>query len=178
MTIACRGILQSGPGIRSLRSKVEDAIPPCVSRTICANGIMGTMKASQSPKFVGRGEKEDRMKLGTFGKQVVRVESTCSEPPGAFALTHPLTFHQRSPAQVAVRLDHLIADIKNQLMHTSSTNKPSDVVCVAHSHILSAFALRWVERPLEDGIRLLLDTAGVAVLRYVPGGKRQRDRLS
>ena len=67
-----------------------------------------------------------------------------------------------------MRLDRLIADIKNQFRRTCLKNNPSDVVCVAHSHILSAFALRWVERPLEDGIRLLLDTAGVAILRYAP----------
>lgn len=37
---------------------------------------MGTTKASQLRKSEGRGEKEDRRKLGTFGKKVVRVEST------------------------------------------------------------------------------------------------------
>ena len=175
MTIAYPGILQFKPGIRSLRAKAEEASRPCASRTICGNGIMETTQASRSRKFVRSGEKEDRRKLGIFGKKVVRVESTYeADTTGcAFVLTHPLTFHQRSQAEVAVRLDHLIADIKNQLMHTGSTNKPSDVVCVAHSHILSALALRWVERPLEDGMRLLLDTAGVAVLRYVLGGTRQ-----
>lgn len=73
----------------------------------------------------------------------------------------------RTPEQVTSRLEQLIRRIKDQFEADASTVGPRDVVCVAHSHILSAFAILWTGRSLQDGIRLLLDTAGVAILRYV-----------
>jgi broad specificity phosphatase PhoE len=46
----------------------------------------------------------------------------------------------------------------------ASIPKPKNVVCIAHGHILASFALRWAEQPLRNGMRLLMETAGVAVL--------------
>ena len=76
----------------------------------------------------------------------------------------------RSPQDVTARLDRLIEEIKN-VIGTNSTGKnvcgsftKSDIVCVAHGHILSALALRWAEQPLQHGMRLLIETAGVGVL--------------
>lgn len=48
--------------------------------------------------------------------------------------------------------------------NTPPSRKPKNIVCVAHGHILAALALRWAEQPLRNGMRLLNETAGVAVL--------------
>ena len=72
----------------------------------------------------------------------------------------------------------MIVDIQKQFESVDPAESRTNVVCVAHSHVLSAFALRWVGRPWEEGTRLLLDTAGVAVLRYVAkrsGSKAKAD---
>lgn len=75
----------------------------------------------------------------------------------------------RSPEQVTERLDKLIAQIKTRFKRSAAdgdaATRACDVVCVAHGHILSAFALRWAEQPLKNAPRLLIDTAGVGVLR-------------
>lgn len=34
---------------------------------------------------------------------------------------------------------------------------PSDVLLVAHGHILRAFAMRWIKRELTEGVSLLLE---------------------
>jgi sedoheptulose-bisphosphatase len=44
---------------------------------------------------------------------------------------------------------------------------PGDVLIVAHGHILRAFAMRWVNKPLEDGPTLILEAGGVGILRQV-----------
>lgn len=74
----------------------------------------------------------------------------------------------RSPDQVAKRVDRLIKKIKDdfQAYQSKGSDGPVDVVCVAHGHILEAVATRWTGRPLQDGLRLLIDTGGVAILRY------------
>lgn len=79
--------------------------------------------------------------------------------------------NQGSPQQVSDRLDHLIAELKTQIGRVCSErpggqNIPQlrNIVCVAHGHILAALALRWAQQPLKNGMRLLMDTAGVAVL--------------
>ncbi|KAJ9197761.1 hypothetical protein DTO166G4_8349 [Paecilomyces variotii] len=50
--------------------------------------------------------------------------------------------------------------------NTPPSQKPKNIVCVAHGHILAALALRWAEQPLKNGMRMLIETAGVAVLGY------------
>lgn len=76
----------------------------------------------------------------------------------------------RSPQEVSNRLDSLISEILHQ-MDTLGPNaggttvpRPKNVVCVAHGHVLATFALRWAQQPLRNGMRMLMETAGVAVL--------------
>ena len=97
---------------------------------------------------------------------------------GIWSLTSPLGFgiqrskvaSGRSPADVTRRLDRLIADLRRRV-HEPAIEAPagsqaaSDVLLVAHGHILRAFAMRWVGKRLEDGPSLLLETGGVGTLR-------------
>jgi len=41
-----------------------------------------------------------------------------------------------------------------------------DVLCVAHGHILRAFAMRWIGKSLEEGPTMLLEAGGVGTLSY------------
>ena len=41
----------------------------------------------------------------------------------------------------------------------------SDVLIVAHGHILRAFAQRWVGKALQDGPALIMEAGGVGTLR-------------
>ncbi|KAL9103937.1 MAG: hypothetical protein Q9163_001085 [Psora crenata] len=78
-----------------------------------------------------------------------------------------------SPADVTTRLDRLIADIRTNF-HKEAIGKPeddkgaqkSDVLLVAHGHILRAFAMRWIRRDLGEGVSLLLEAGGVGTLSY------------
>ena len=80
------------------------------------------------------------------------------------------TLSFRTPNQVSDRLDKLIEEMKHLLKARSketegtATGSPRNILCVAHGHILSALALRWAEQSLKNGMRLLIDTAGVGVL--------------
>jgi len=73
-----------------------------------------------------------------------------------------------SPTQVTERVDRLIADIRRRFhqpaMETNS--QKSDVLVVAHGHILRAFATRWIGKNLTDGVSLLLEAGGVGMLSY------------
>lgn len=69
---------------------------------------------------------------------------------------------QRSPADITERLDRLIDDIRTRfhekaIGHPSASKGPSDVLLVAHGHILRAFAMRWIKRELTEGVSLLLE---------------------
>jgi broad specificity phosphatase PhoE len=77
----------------------------------------------------------------------------------------------RSPEDVTDRLDRLILDIRSKY-HSPILGKPKgevkqpgDVLIVAHGHILRAFAMRWVQKTLEDGPTFLLEAGGVGTLR-------------
>lgn len=76
-----------------------------------------------------------------------------------------------SPADVTKRLDRLIADIRTRF-HDNAIGKPkgeapsSDVLLVAHGHILRAFAMRWIGRKLTEGVSLLLEAGGVGTMSY------------
>ncbi len=66
------------------------------------------------------------------------------------------------------RLDRLIKEIREGQVHAlghESDGKPSDVLIVAHGHILRALAMRWVGKSLEDGPAFLLEAGGVGILR-------------
>ncbi|KAI4122432.1 MAG: hypothetical protein LQ338_005823 [Usnochroma carphineum] len=77
----------------------------------------------------------------------------------------------RSPADITKRLDRLIDDIRSRFHQRSigqpkASGKPSDVLLVAHGHILRAFAMRWIKRELTEGVSLLLEAGGVGTLSY------------
>lgn len=59
------------------------------------------------------------------------------------------------------RLDRLISEIRINY-HKDVMGKPKgealgDVLVVAHGHILRAFAMRWINKELTNGVSLLLD---------------------
>jgi sedoheptulose-bisphosphatase len=70
------------------------------------------------------------------------------------------------------RLDRLIREIKSKY-HAPSMGKPKggatpccDVLVAAHGHILRAFAMRWIDKPLTH-TAFLLEAGGVGTLRCV-----------
>ncbi|KAK2747249.1 hypothetical protein FQN55_005244 [Onygenales sp. PD_40] len=75
-----------------------------------------------------------------------------------------------SPEDVIRRLDGLIADIRSKY-HSKVIGKPAheagngDVLIVAHGHILRAFAMRWIGRPLTE-TAFILEAGGVGTLSY------------
>jgi broad specificity phosphatase PhoE len=79
-----------------------------------------------------------------------------------------------SPGDVEKRLDRVIEDIRNK-WHKDvmggdgpGDNTKSDVLVVAHGHILRALAMRWAGKALHDGPVFLLEAGGVGTLRYAP----------
>lgn len=62
-----------------------------------------------------------------------------------------------SPADVARRIDHLVARLKT---------RSGNVLLFAHGHILRVLAARWVGHPIELGRVLYLSTAAVCVLGF------------
>lgn len=73
-----------------------------------------------------------------------------------------VTIFVRSPGDVTKRLDRLIDDIRLRFHGRSAGNietvsTPSDVLIVAHGHVLRAFAMRWIKRELTEGVSLLLE---------------------
>jgi sedoheptulose-bisphosphatase len=76
----------------------------------------------------------------------------------------------RTPSDITHRLDALIKEIREKwqapVMGKSKEEAGNgDVMIVAHGHILRAFAQRWVNHPLEEGVALLMDAGGVGTLR-------------
>ena len=82
-----------------------------------------------------------------------------------------------SPADVTKRLDKLINEIRTRFHH-EAIGKPkgeapiSDVLLVAHGHILRAFAMRWIGKDLTEGVSLLLE--GTSSLLSLPPSCRRR----
>ncbi|PGH07463.1 phosphoglycerate mutase [Blastomyces parvus] len=75
-----------------------------------------------------------------------------------------------SPDDVIRRLDALIAEIRSKYHSkamTKSTDKHvnGDVLIVAHGHILRAFAMRWIGKPLTE-TAFILEAGGVGTLSY------------
>ncbi|KAJ5437852.1 uncharacterized protein N7458_008850 [Penicillium daleae] len=73
-----------------------------------------------------------------------------------------------SPEDIVRRLDALITEIKDKY-HRACFEHPDqqkgDVLVVAHGHILRAFAMRWVGKPLNE-TSLILEAGGVGTLSY------------
>lgn len=84
----------------------------------------------------------------------------------------------RTPEQISARIDELIAEIRQSIERTvtewpsgrqisHTTRQARDIVCIGHGHILAALALRWAGKPLDHGLRLLMEPSSVAILSYV-----------
>jgi broad specificity phosphatase PhoE len=71
-----------------------------------------------------------------------------------------------SPAEVTKRLDNLIDRIIGIHSKAIKDNRQSDVLVVAHGHILRAFVLRWVKRSIDVNPNFILEAGGVGVLSY------------
>lgn len=73
-----------------------------------------------------------------------------------------------SPGDITMRLDQLIADIRARF-HESAIGKkrsgPSDVLVVAHGHVLRSFAARWIGKDISENPSLILEAGGVGTLR-------------
>ncbi|RMD41083.1 hypothetical protein DV735_g4031, partial [Chaetothyriales sp. CBS 134920] len=69
-------------------------------------------------------------------------------------------------AQVAERLDRLIATIRAIQGPNMHGEAAADVVLVAHGHILRAFVKRWLGYPMEMPLNLMMSPGAVAVLSY------------
>ena len=89
--------------------------------------------------------------------------------PGFACYIHDSNDHalNRSPQDVTARVDGLINEIREKYHRVcfNSEDEVGDVLIVAHGHILRAFAMRWVDKPLEH-TSLILEAGGVGTLRY------------
>ena len=76
------------------------------------------------------------------------------------------TNERRSPEDIVARLDPLIAEIREKF-HAKAFDgdEPGDVLIVAHGHILRAFAMRWMGKPLAE-TTMILEAGGVGLLSY------------
>mgnify|MGYP004711678667 FL=1 len=63
-------------------------------------------------------------------------------------------------------MDRLIAKIHQISKKAIEDDVASDIVVVAHGHILRCFAARWVKRDISRNPDFLLDAGGVGVLSY------------
>ncbi|KAL6705521.1 Sedoheptulose 1,7-bisphosphatase [Coniothyrium glycines] len=72
------------------------------------------------------------------------------------------------PGDVESRLDGLIREVRETLHRGrfGDDGRPSDVLIVAHGHILRSLAARWVGKKLEDNPGLILEAGGVGTLSY------------
>lgn len=75
-----------------------------------------------------------------------------------------------SPEQIIERVDRLIKEIRDKyhgpvIGKEKSEKNTGDVMVVAHGHILRAFAVRWIGRPLTD-THLIMEAGGVGTLSY------------
>ena len=78
------------------------------------------------------------------------------------------------PDSVSRRVDSLIEETTALQSKALSDRSPSDVVVVAHGHILRAFIKRWLGLPLESTVNLMLEPGGVCGLSYSHGNIEER----
>lgn len=73
-----------------------------------------------------------------------------------------------SPKEVEERCDRIIEKIRREWHAPAmdSGKDSGDVLCVAHGHLLRAFAMRWVGKRLGEPLSLILEAGGVGTLRY------------
>lgn len=80
-----------------------------------------------------------------------------------------------SAAQVADRLDRVIAQITT--IHGDALQKGdrnSDILVVAHGHILRAFVKRWLGFPMDTKLEMMLEPGGVCGLSYAHADVQRR----
>ena len=68
--------------------------------------------------------------------------------------------------EVAARLDRFIEKIQKIHREALAKGVASDIIVVAHGHILRCLVARWVKRELSTNPQLILDAGGVGVLSY------------
>ncbi|KAJ5527302.1 hypothetical protein N7513_011461 [Penicillium frequentans] len=71
-----------------------------------------------------------------------------------------------SAQDVTDRLDSLIREIRASHKDNMHGENPSDIVLVAHGHLLRAFTKRWLGYPMEFPLLLMLEPGAVGVLSY------------
>ncbi|KAF2744352.1 putative phosphoglycerate mutase [Sporormia fimetaria CBS 119925] len=71
-----------------------------------------------------------------------------------------------SKEQVTVRLDGLITKIKEIQEPCMRDGKPADVLLVAHGLILRCFVKRWLDKPIDESLEMVLNPGAIAVLSY------------
>ncbi|KAJ5653953.1 hypothetical protein N7490_000956 [Penicillium lividum] len=71
-----------------------------------------------------------------------------------------------SAQDVTDRIDSLIRDIRTTQKDSMHGESPSDVVLVAHGHLLRAFTKRWLGYPMDFPLLLMLEPGAVGVLSY------------
>jgi sedoheptulose-bisphosphatase len=80
-----------------------------------------------------------------------------------------------SPAEVTQRLDRLISKITAiQSDALKDGDRKSDIIVVAHGHILRAFVKRWLGFELSTKLELMLEPGGVCGLSYAHGNVNER----
>jgi len=71
-----------------------------------------------------------------------------------------------SASQVSKRIDELIEQIRREVHVPCWGQERSDVLVVAHGHVLRGLGSRWMELSVEMARALQLDAGGVSVLGY------------
>lgn len=76
-----------------------------------------------------------------------------------------LSLH-RTSQQVSDRLDSLIGEIRAvQAPDMRGESRSSDILLVAHGHLLRAFVKRWLGYALDFPMSMMLPPGGVGILR-------------
>jgi len=71
-----------------------------------------------------------------------------------------------SAEDVSARIDKLIKKIRDEVHVKHWGEEKSDVLCVAHGHVLRGFGARWLELDVQFARGFQLDAGGVSVLGY------------
>ncbi|KAI4092840.1 MAG: hypothetical protein LQ344_003205 [Seirophora lacunosa] len=84
-------------------------------------------------------------------------------PGGEYVGLYHTKAKSQSSHNITERLDRLIDDIRTRFHEKAigQPSPPSDVLLVAHGHILRAFAMRWIKRELTEGVSLFIDEPAI-----------------
>ena len=82
------------------------------------------------------------------------------------------------PEEVSERVDSIIGKITElQGKGMKEGNQSSDVIVIAHGHILRAFVKRWLSMPLGTHVEMMVEPGGVCGLSYAHGNVEERALL-